>query len=250
MENIRSHKLHIALTKIPKKTLNLVLSNILVAPSIAHKAMRRLGLVFIKGPEIAFNNWKKFIEKDQILEVKKDFETKFKAMKIKGSMEKPARKVLRSAKSHADHDNTKLKMALKNLSVTVSKRNTDAIRLWHINALKSRLGGESSVVMSINRGLRLKEVLGILCRRVTRTASLRIHFNKDRVFKAIANLENHIKMRPKYAIAKWVKYAEKVTNNELLSNIKTLKLQKNLEMIVKKNIRTAYLIIAGDGDRV
>ena len=97
-------------------------------------------MVFIKGPEIAFKNWKDYNEKDKILDMSKSFENKFKAMKIKDSIEKPTGKAFLAAKSHANRDNSKLKLAIKNLSDHVSKRNQDALNLCHINSIKNRIG--------------------------------------------------------------------------------------------------------------
>ncbi|OMJ81595.1 hypothetical protein SteCoe_17904 [Stentor coeruleus] len=253
-DNIRSQMLRHTLNQLPRSTLNEVFNRLVKEHNMANRTLRRLALVFIKGPEIALQNWKKFIEKDKIVDVKNNFEKKFKAMKVKNSLDKPARKVLRSAKSHADHDNTKLKLALKNLANAVTKRNSDVMRMWHVNSLTyvidKKNSKEKAEIMTENRGLRLRVTLNHICKRTARIAFRQINPNKDRVAQALSKFEEIVSMRPKMALARWMKFAEKVKSNELLNSIKTLKLRGNLEAIVKRSLRNTFLIASGDGNRV
>ena len=220
----------------------------------AAKILKRLGMVFIKGPEIAFKNWKDYSEKDKILDVSKSFENKFKAMKIKGSIEKPTRKVLRAAKSHADHDNSKLKLAIKNLSDHVSKRNHDALNLWHINSIKNRIGAlnsnEKAEVLSEVKGLKLREILTKLCNRVTIASYLRIIKFNDKVAQSLNLFDKHIQRRLKGGLGKWAKFANKTEKNSLIRNINSLKLSQKLESVAKRQLRTVSLILTNDENKV
>ena len=194
MNSIRSQKLKISLSSIPRKTLNNIFTRLTKASGITQRALRRLGLIFTKGPEIAITNWKRYIEKEKIITVKNEFESKFKALKIKSSLEKPARKVLRSAKLHADHDNTRLKLVLKTLDTRVTKRSHDVIRLWHVNSTAKKIKEEALIekntVLSENRGLYLKSVLNHICRKTTRSALVRMIPKDDRTIKGIGGLTN------------------------------------------------------------
>ena len=254
LNGIRSHKLQFVLSRIPKRTINEVFTKVTKSGGIAMRIMRRLGLIFIKGPEIAIKNWKAFVDKDKVVDVKKDFENKYKALRVKGSIERPTRKVLRAAQSHTFNDNIKLKMALKNLAASVTKRNSDALRLWHLNCIKQNIvnvkGNEKKQVVNENYGLRLKDALNRMVRKGMRDAFRRINPVKNRAAEALGRFEELVRMRPKLAIAKWVKYSEKIDSNELLNNIKTLKLRLSLEGVVKRNLRNAYYIVSGDGNRV
>ena len=190
MDNIRSQKLKITLSSLPRNTLNKIFTRLTKESVIVRKSLKRLSHILTKGTEIAVTNWKQYLEKEKIGDVSKTFESKFKAMKIKSSLEKPARKVLRSAKAHANHDNTKLKSALKILTIAASKRNSDAIRLWYVNSIENIANTEKKSAITKSNGQQLRFVLNNLCKRNAKAVMVRIAPKEDKLIKAAVRFTN------------------------------------------------------------
>ena len=251
LSNLQSHKLHLALQEIPRRSLKTYFSRISSPDSqIVSKALRSLGIIFIKGPATALTTWKNYLFSARILQTKKEIESKYKAIRIKTSLDKPTRKVLRTAKSHSCHDNFKVKAVLKALSKAVVKRNSDALRLWNTNSIARNTEAITTKLIREGKGYQLRIPMIKLVKRSFLRTMMRINPETTKVGKAFRYFEGLVKNKTRYSWNSWNKYIEKVKKNELLSNIKTLKLRHSLESVSKATSRRALLLILGEGSRV
>ena len=273
MDNLRSQKLKSSLTRIPLRTLKDSSQRIIGSGDKAVGLLKSLFMAIEKLPKRAFLIWKDFIKdtknknllnnlrssnlksflfsiplrtlrsvvSDLVPDKSKEQATeKLKALVIKDSLSKPARRVLRSAKTHVDHDNAKLKLALKVLGENVLRLHNDTFRKWLLNSKNDsqRCMRAHNLLASLSK---------ILLPKLRKTVNSIIE-KDDKVKNAIGRIVFIIKQRPKLAFLKWNRFVILCKTNQLVDNIKSQKLLNALQKVPKRTMRDSYNRIIGDGN--
>ena len=234
-----SERLKNALTRLPFRTLRATFELVMPDNRMIRKALRGLCMVFDKGMIKAVAQWKTYLKDSAINDANKTV----KAMKIKDSLQKPSRRVLRSAKSHADHDTSKLRLALKTLGNNCMRLSQDALKRWVLSTKPAGL-------LNKLKGNSLYTALSRVPKRTMKSVFIQVISDNRMASKILEYVDSILQRKPRSALNTWRKFASAIDSNLLLNNIKALKLQKHLEGITRPSMSTAYNRLLGMGDRV
>ncbi|OMJ76392.1 hypothetical protein SteCoe_24260 [Stentor coeruleus] len=236
-DNVKSEKLKFFLFRIQSRSLRLIFSDIM--PNTAHikRALRGLVLVFDKGLIESFQKWALFCKDSQ----KTAFEKKAKAFIIKESLSKPSRRVLRSCKDHVDHDNSKLRLALKILGSNCIKLYADYFKKWYVTIKPEKL--KTSL-----KGRTLADVLSKLPLRTIKGVFEKISPKGNQTKATLLNMAHQFERRLKDAYSKWQKYLTTCEREELFDSVRTQKLIKSLKQITLRTLRQTTTRVYGAGN--
>ncbi|OMJ93792.1 hypothetical protein SteCoe_3113 [Stentor coeruleus] len=269
-DNVKSEKLKFFLFRIQSRSMRLVFTDIM--PNTAHirHALRGLVLVFDKGLLESFQKWNSFCKDLQ----KTAFEKKAKAFIIKESLSKPSRRVLRSCKNHVDHDNSKLRLALKVLGSNCIKLHSDYFKKWYVTikpeSLKTSLKGHTLAdVLSklplrtvkgvfekicpkenLVKALKLQTSLKRIVQRTSKCMIEKILGDGSRTLSIMKRLFAVAMHKPQEFISKWKNYVEMCKNKSLADKIRGLQLRTKMSRVSVKTVKTSLTRISGGGNFV
>ena len=233
-DNSRSLRLQIVLERINRKTIKDACDRIkgilFLAPQVKG-AVKQINGILKNRPKQAFVAWKKYVAAVNNKEI---FDS-LRSSKLLNSLEKVAKRQLRSSSQRIVGEGDKVKGAIKTVYNTLNKLPKNAINQWkaYIQGLKNKNYFDSL------RSAKLLNALNRIPSRVTRDASQRIQGAGNKVKGALSKLINSLKQTPKKALKNWKDYTTQCKQNKILDNIKSLKLQSSMEKIVKRTLKSA-----------
>ena len=245
LNNLKSQKLSICLSKVPRRVLRDAVQRIVGGGDKVKGAIKQIFVALQRKPKISFDKWKAYI----VAINKKQLFDGLRSQKLKVALSNLVKRTIKGTSQRILGGGNVIKGALLNVINGLKSIPKNSLRKWrnYIEAVKNKklFDGE--------RSAKLKNCLTNIPRRVLRESYERVKgiiFASPAVKKCIQRLDQLLKRKPKQAFEKWRNFANAVKNNLILNNLKSQKLSICLNRVPRRVLRDAVQRILGDGSKV
>ena len=240
LDEIRSHKLHSCLTRIPKRTLRNAINRVKDDGGLLSNAFRSLENRIKKIPRLAMNKWK-----DVIVDIKNgQLLTAMKASQLKETLRKIPIRTLRDGYQRILGNGNKTSGALKNLFRVYQNLLKNGYSQW-----KSYVKDcQSQKFLDALKSEKLKASLFRITLRTLKTSQDKIIGMGNAVIGAIKRMFMGCEKIQKVGFNKWTKYVENCKHKNIMNNAISAKLKIALRDIIKRSLKnTIVLLVSSDG---
>jgi hypothetical protein len=242
LDSLKTHKLKLSLSLVPKRTLRDALDRVVGDANKVAGILRRLQLGYNRKPKEAFDKWKDYLNEAK----KKNLLNALNAQKLKDILTKLCRKPLKSAHDKVLGDTNKVTAALRRLELSYRVKPREAFELWK----NFKQSCDKKLILNALNAQKLKDILTKLCRKPLKSAHERVLGDTDKVTAALRRLELSYRVKPREAFELWKNFKQSCDKKLILDSLKTQKLKLSLSLVPKRTLRDALDRVVGDANKV
>ncbi|OMJ89188.1 hypothetical protein SteCoe_8740 [Stentor coeruleus] len=226
MDNLRSERLKIALSKIHLRTMKDVHERIVGEGDKVKGALRRIAMAGQKMPKIAFEIWRKYI----VAVKSKSVYDLVRSHKLLISFSRLTNRTLKDANNRILGEGDKIKGAIRRIIIQLNKNTRVAYNSWKdfVKAVNDKN------IFDNERAGKLQRALERVPRRVLKLSSNRILGEGNQALGALRRLAISCNKLPKKAIEKWREFITGCRHGHLMDNIRSQKLKYALTSIPRR----------------
>ena len=241
-DGLRSQKLKISLSDIPKRTLRNLFERVLGDGSLVKGALRRIQLTLQKKTKIAYSFWVKYIDDIK----KKRFFDNARSFNLKLAMSRITKRTERTAFFRVLGNRDRVRALLQSIVSAMMKIPRTSVDKWK----KFVFLCKNKSMFDVMRSHRLQISIERILRRSLKSSTNRILEDGNVVKAVLKGIIRKMINLPKDSLRIWKDFVNDIKMNRILDNLRSQKLKNSLARIPIRSLRSVSERILGEGNLI
>ena len=241
LDNVRTQKLKIALTNVPRRTLRDAYQRIIGEGDKVKGALKNIVNAFAKLTKRSIEKWKQYIH----LCKSKTILDNLRSEKLKSTLSKIHLRTLKDCQERIVGEGSKVKGALRRILLAGQKKPKCAFENWK----KFVASCKNNSILDLVKSQKLLNAMTKIALRTLRDANIRIIGDGDTVKGAIRRIIIQLNKNTRTAYNKWRDFLAQVHEKRVFDNNRAQKLLQALEKVPRRTIKSITERILGEGNQ-